>query len=166
GARGAFVNPNSYYNEYGRLDMDRPLVIKLSGTYQAPFDINISAVYTHYSGFPYPRRIRVYYLDPWYSYRTVTTQPYGEGDYREPSRDNLDLRIEKTFDFQAVKVGVFLDVFNALNSGYVDYYARTGYAGRVYYDQPGRWVPNGRFLNEVAGLTAPRVFKLSLRVSF
>jgi len=164
GARGRFSNPNYLTNQYGRLNMDRPLVIKLSGTYQAPFDINLSAIFTHYSGYPYQRYIRVYYLDPWSSYRYVNTRPFGEGDYREPSRDNMDIRIEKTFNIQSVRLGLFLDIFNALNSGYVEYYY--GYAGRVYYGQEGRWSSNSRFLNEVSGLTSPRVFKLSVRLTF
>lgn len=162
GASGAFWNPNYWTNQYGRLDMERPLVIKLSGTYQAPLDFNISFFFTHYSGYPYYRRIRVYNLDPWYSYRYVWTQP--RGTYREPSRDNLDLRVEKTFNIGPGKLGLFLDIFNVLNSGYISYYY--SYAGRVYYDQPGRWVPNGRYLNEISSLTAPRVFKISARFSF
>jgi hypothetical protein len=162
GGSGAYTNPNSYHNQYGRLNMERPVVIKLSGTYQAPLDFNISFYFTHYSGYPYERQVRVYYLDPWASYRYVTTQISGE--YREPSRDNLDLRVEKTFNIGPGKLGLFLDIFNVLNSGYVNYYH--GYAGRVYYDQPGRWASNGRFLNEISSLTAPRVFKISARFSF
>lgn len=165
GASGAFWNPNYQTNQIGRLNMERPVVIKLSGTYQAPYDINVSFFFTHYSGYPYYRRVRVYGLDPWGSFRYVWTQ--SQGTYREPSRDNLDIRLEKTFNVGPGKIGIFLDIFNALNSGYVDYYGDEGsYAGRVYYDDPGVWTPNSRYLNEVKGLTAPRVFKISARFSF
>jgi len=165
GAYGMFWNPNYWTNQYGRLNMERPLMIKLSGTYQAPGDVNISFFYTHYAGYPYYRRVRVYGLDPWYSYRYVWTQPMGT--YREPSRDNLDLRMEKTFNIGPGKLGIFLDCFNVLNTGYIEYYGDEGsYAGRVYYGQEGRWVPNGRYLNEIKELSKPRVFKLSARYSF
>jgi len=162
GGSGAFVNPNSLTNAYGRLNMDRPLVIKLSGTYQAPYGFNISAFYTYMSGYPWNRTVRVYYLDPWYSYRTVNVET--PGTRREPHRDNLDLRIEKTFNLSGIQLGFFLDIFNALNNGYISYYH--GYAGRVYANRPGRWVPNSRYLNEVSSLNNPRVFKLSARLSF
>jgi hypothetical protein len=164
GARGRFSNPNYLTNQYGRLNMDRPLVIKLSGTYQAPLGFNISAIFYHYSGYPYRRYVRVYGLDPWSSFRYVTTKPFGSDDYREPSRDNLDIRIEKIFSFEVVRLGIFLDIFNALNSGYVDYYH--GYSGRVRYGDEGYWVPNSRHLGEVSELTGPRTFKLSVRLTF
>jgi len=162
GASGQFVNPNTLTNAYGRLSMDRPLVIKLLGTYQAPYGFNFSASYTYRSGYPYNRQVRVYYLDPWSSYRTVNTDTPGTS--REPHRDNLDLRIEKSFNIGPAQFGLFIDIFNALNSGYIDYYH--GYAGRVNYGQQGRWVSNTRFLNEISQLSAPRVFKLSLRLGF
>lgn len=163
GASGAFANPNNQVNNMGRLNMERPVVIKLSGTYQAPLDINLSFYFTHYSGYPYERYIRVYALDPWSSFRYVNVN--APGTYRQPSRDNLDIRLEKTFNVGPGKIGVFLDIFNALNSGYVDYYK--GYAGRVRYTEPGTyWLANGRYLNEISELTAPRVFKISARFSF
>jgi hypothetical protein len=164
GARGRFVNPNYLTNQYGRLNMERPLVINLSGTYQAPLGFNISAIFSHYSGYPYQRYFRVYGLDPWASYRYINTLPYGTGEYREPSRDNVDIRIEKLFTWEVVRLGIFLDIFNALNSGYVDYYH--GYSGRVYYGQEGRYVEDSRHLNEIRELTGPRTFKLSVRVTF
>jgi len=165
GGTDAFWNPNSYHNQYGRLDMERPLMIKISGTYQLPYDFNLSFYFTHYSGYPYQRQIRVYRLDPWFSYCHVWTQPMGT--YREPSRDNLDLRLEKTLNIGPGKLGIFLDIFNVLNSGYIDYYGTKGsYAGRVYYGLPGRWVPNSRYLNEISELSKPRVFKISTRYSF
>lgn len=162
GGTSHFAYPTNLINDIGRLNMERPLVIKLSGTYQAPYDVNISFFFTHYSGYPYRRYVRVYGLDPWSSYRYITTQPMGT--YRRPHRDLLDIRVEKTFNFGPGKLGLFLDIFNALNEGYVSYYA--GYAGRVYYGQEGRWVPNSRNLNEVSGLSQPRVFKVSVRYSF
>jgi len=162
GASGAFWNPNYHTNQYARLNMERPLVIKLSGTYQAPYGVNLSFFFTHYSGYPSYRRIRVYYLDPWYSYRYVVTEPMGT--YRYPSRDNLDIRLEKTFQIGPGQLGIFLDIFNATNSGYVDYY--DSYAGNVYYGTPDRWAANRRYLNEISSLTAPRVFKVSVRFTF
>ena len=163
GRSGVFWNPNYWTNQYGRLNMERPVVIRASGTYQLPYDFNLSFYFTHYSGYPYERYIRVYYLDPWYSYRYVDTMP--SGTYREPSRDNLDIRLEKTLNIGPGKIGIFLDIFNALNSGYVDYYH--GYAGRVRYTEPGTyWAENSRYLNEISELSAPRVFKFSVRYTF
>lgn len=162
GGTSHFMYPNNRVNDYGRLDMERPLMIRLSGTYQAPYGFHLSFYYSYYSGYPYNRYIRVYGLDPWSSYSYVNINTPGTD--REPSRDYLDLRVEKTFDLGPGKLGLFLDIFNATNAGYVDYYH--GYAGRVRYGNPTQWIPNSRYLNEISGLTRPRVFKLSVRYSF
>jgi hypothetical protein len=157
-----FEDPNYLTNRYGRLDLDRPLVIKLAGTYTAPLGINLSFYYTHASGTPYNRIIRVNGLSAWSPQITVnTTTP---GSERLPSRDNLDIRVEKYFDLGPGRVGLFLDVFNALNSGYIDY--NFGYAGDLYYGIPGYFAANSRYLNEITGLSAPRVFKVSVRYTF
>lgn len=158
-----FMDPNYQVNRYGRLDLDRPLVIKLAGTYMVPYGINFSFYFTHYSGLPYNRNVRVYGLAPWASSATViATNP--PGTYRRPSRDNLDLRVEKSFRLGPGSLGLFLDIFNALNSGYFDY--NSDYAGDMYYGVPGVFIPNRRYLNEITGLSSPRVLKISIRYSF
>jgi len=160
---GSFMDPNSKVNNFGRLDLDRPLVIKLAGTYIAPYGINLSFYYTHYSGLPYNRTIRVYGLAPW-STDPVYINSNTPGTYRLPATDNLDLRVEKNFNIGPGQLGLFVDVFNALNSGYVYYNA--SYAGDMYYGVPGYFVPNKQYLSEISGLSRPRVVKVSVRFTF
>ncbi len=160
---GLFEDPNYLTNRFGRLDMDRPLVIKLAGTYVSPFGLVLSFYFTHASGNPYNRVIRVTGLAPWAEAQTYinTNTP---GTERLPTRDNLDLRIEKSFNLGPGKLGLFLDIFNALNSGYIGY--NNSYAGDMYYGVPGFFVPNTRYLSEITGLSGPRVFKASVRYTF
>jgi len=159
---GYFEDPNYLTNGYGRLDLDRPLVVKLAGTYTAPLGINVSFYYTHASGTPYNRVVRVNNVSSWQSQLYInTTVP---GSERLPSRDNLDLRIEKSFNLGPGRVGLFLDIFNALNSGYISY--NNSWAGDLYYGYAGYFLPNSNYLNQITGLSSPRVFKMSLRYSF
>lgn len=159
---GAFEDPNYLTNRFGRLDLDRPLIIKLAGTYTAPFGFNLSFYYTFASGTPYNRVVRVNGLAPWSAQVYInTTTP---GTERLPSRDNLDLRIEKSFNLGPGRVGLFLDIFNALNSGYISY--NNSWAGDMYYGVPGYFLPNANYLNQITGLSGPRVFKASVRYTF
>jgi len=47
-----FDNPISLINAYGRIRYDRPLNVKILGTYILPWDIVISAHFNYRSGSP------------------------------------------------------------------------------------------------------------------
>jgi len=55
GESGMFDNPNSLINAYGPLWFDRPLQIKLMGTYILPYGFVVSAYFQHLSGAPWTR---------------------------------------------------------------------------------------------------------------
>ncbi len=52
GGRSVYDNPNTLINIDGPLDLDAPVQIKLVGSYQAPYQIMVSAFYQGISGFP------------------------------------------------------------------------------------------------------------------
>jgi hypothetical protein len=126
GTTSAADSPNYFvnYNEDARLDYDRPLIIKLAGTYRFPYDFYLSFFYMHLSGTPWARSVTVF---PPASLATgedvygipVTVYLENPGTRRTKAEDNLDLRIEKEFSLsRSRKISILVDVFNALGNKY------------------------------------------------
>jgi hypothetical protein len=115
GESALFDNPNTLINSYGPLWFDRPLQIKIMGTYILPYDFIFSAYAVHQSGSPWARTIaRVYFPTGFGAQATyVTVNAETPGTQRNRSYTNMDLRLEKSFSIGAgAKVNVYLDVFN------------------------------------------------------
>jgi hypothetical protein len=111
-------DPNDWVNAGGRLSLDRPHQLKLSGTYVAPFDIYVSPVVTYYSGAPWTPTVTI-------GDATVNIEET-TGDRRFENQFNIDFRVEKAFMFQdRYRVGIIFDMFNALNDdSYTNYFSR------------------------------------------
>ena len=122
GWSGAGNNANYWVNRDGRLDMDRPLQVKLMGTAQLPYRIFLSAYYRYYSGRPWGIDASIYVDSAWMKANNLDSAYRGWGVYIEPigtRRNNaenyLDVRLEKEFvlgDFG--RLGVYLDALNVL----------------------------------------------------
>jgi hypothetical protein len=121
-----FQNPNSLVNkEGGRTANDRPLYIKLYGTFNLPLKFVASFSYLYASGAPFGRNVRVYPPAGWaaannvnriYSYTVLTEKP---GTNRYQAQSQMDFRLEKQFVLGKYgKFGVFLDVFNLLGTSF------------------------------------------------
>jgi len=155
----AFDTPNWYINREGRLDIDRPLVIKLQGTYKLPYEINLSAYFLHSSGAPYARTIGVW--APNYG-NYVTMNAETPGTRRHPSWNRLDLRIEKELILgDNSRLGFFLDVYNAFNNSYIN--ISSDFHG--YIEADGSFTPSPSW-HSVTSVSYPRVLKLGVRFSF
>jgi hypothetical protein len=113
--------PNSWVNADGSLSsLDRTHVLKLSGTYIAPFDIYISPAFTWMTGEPYD----IYYRAPGQDYSVLTKKT--DGSNRYDNQLNIDIRLEKSFIlFSKYRAGVILDIFNLTNSDYTSAYVST-----------------------------------------
>lgn len=117
GESSMFDNPNALINAYGSTDFDRPLQIRIMGTYILPYDFILSAYLQFRSGSPWNRTIaRVYFPA---SFASLVQQAYVSinaetpGSRRNPPYTNLDLRLEKSFKFGNYgKFGVYIDIFN------------------------------------------------------
>jgi hypothetical protein len=167
GFSGAFNDPNWDVNRFGRLDFDRPVQIKLQSTVLLPADFALSAFYFHFAGEPWGRQLRVYFpFDPT-TYDSsnppfVTVQAEAPGNRRYRARNNIDLRLEKTFRISTFgRLGLFLDVVNVLGENWFD-----------INEDPGGWIlADGSFVQwpvygdhyQANGL---RTFKLSARFNF
>jgi hypothetical protein len=113
-----FDNPNTLINGYGYMSYDRPLQIKIMGTYVLPLDFIVSAYFQYRSGSPWNRTIARVYFPANYMGYGVASSYYGvnaeeSGARRGPSFTNLDLRIEKEFKVSSFgRVNVYVDIFN------------------------------------------------------
>jgi hypothetical protein len=114
----SYNDPNQWINATGRLGLDRPHQIKISGTYIAPFDIFITPVFTWYSGTPWAPEVTI--GDTTFLIESV------DGSKRYDSQANLDLRLEKAFTLaERYRLGVVFDVFNLFNDDAVTGYTST-----------------------------------------
>ncbi len=162
----AFDDPNYLVNRYGRLDMDRPLLIKLQGSVMLPLDFMLSAYYFHTSGAPSGRTLRIFFPpNPQYDISNppfVDVSAEAPGERRHPSRDNLDLRIEKSFKIARIgRLGIFLDVLNVLGENWFD----------EEIDPGGLIFPDGSFVQwssfgQATAAHGLRTFKFSARFTF
>ena len=166
-----FRNANYYVNSDGDLQLSRPLLIKLFGSFTLPYGFLASFFYSQENGQPWGRTVTVVPPAAWAAANNARTWSYGinvepRGTHREKSIDIVDLRLEKEFNFGRYgRVGLFVDVFNLL--GYTEIF--------VTENPGGTWKPADA--NTSAGSYSPgwtgitghrgtRIFKFSVRYSF
>lgn len=164
----AFDTPNWLINRYGRLQYDRPIIIKIQGSVMLPLEFIMSGYYSYYSGIPWGRTVRVQVPNDLTTFEypgafvetTIMTEPPGTRRYH--ARNNLDLRIEKTLkiaDFG--RLGIFLDVLNVF--GEKGYEINQDLGGIIYADgRFQRWPNYGQF----TGIYGLRTYKVSIRFKF
>lgn len=145
---------NSLINAYGELTNSRRHEIKAYFTYRVPVvDVMVGGNYTGLSGRPFTPNF-VYgssLLNVGGSARrTILLQP--RGSERNDFIHNVDLRLEKVFNIQGNRFGVYADTINLLNangvtarqaryptSGGIAYKAPTGIQGARQITFGGRW---------------------------
>jgi hypothetical protein len=103
-------------NAEGRMENDRTHEFKLFGNYQIPvIELSVGAYYRALSGRTYTPIINV--SGSTLSYPgTISPRLESRGSRRYPSQQTVDLRLEKRFNFDVHRVGVFLDIANVFNN--------------------------------------------------
>jgi hypothetical protein len=107
-------NPNDYVNlnEDSRLVMDRPVNFRLQFVYQLPGEVTAAFNFTHQSGKPWGRQIRVPGLG-------IPSTIYAEaldGERRLADWNVLDVRLQKAVNLgEGVDVAFFGDILNLTN---------------------------------------------------
>jgi hypothetical protein len=147
--------PNFYTNREGRINIDRPLIIKLMGTVTLPFDILFSGFYHHFSGSAWERTAQIRpptsFTTATGTYRwyyTVNLEP--AGSRRNPSQDLLDFRLEKQFKIgDRFRIGAYIDAFNVLGWKHV-------YVGR---DDILQYNPTAENTSEPQNVTLESTYK-------
>jgi len=175
GYTNAADSPNYFINlpENSRLDIDRPLAIKLMGTYRFPYSFFFSFYYTHMSGIPWARKITIAPSELWTQQKNVFRSYVNvfletPGIRRKKAFDNLDIRIEKELILKRFgKLRAIVDIFNVLGNKYRS----------INQNDGGYWFPNDEntaqgirvlypYYKKITSLSGVRIFRLSFVVSF
>ncbi len=139
-----FSNANSFVNTYGELPNSRPILIKLYGTINLPYQFMFSFFYLHADGSPWGRTVTVRPPAEWAAANNVASASYSiyvekPGTRRNEAADSLDLRLEKDFKLGPGRLGAYVNVFNLLGA----------YTLTVAKNPGGTWMPDD--VNTTAG---------------
>lgn len=119
-------SPNALVNisQSSALDLDRPVVARVMGTYQLPWDIYFSAFFSYQSGAPWARTVTIVPPDSWLEDNQAQNLPatiYLEspGSRRGPDFKKLDIRLEKSLKLNSgTSLNLGLDILNVFGQKY------------------------------------------------
>ncbi|MBI2222090.1 MAG: TonB-dependent receptor [Acidobacteria bacterium] len=118
---GQFETPNGIVvNSGGRTAFDRRHEVKLFASYQIPkAEVLLSGYVRYLSGAPYTAvsRLSGGRFFNWPSSLTINIEPLASN--MNDSNTNVDLRLEKVFDFGIHRFGIYADLENAFNTAVV-----------------------------------------------
>ncbi len=124
-------------------------LVKVSGVYTFPWEINAAGFYNARQGYPWRQTIQ----SPSRANRAGIVQilldPVGE--LRYPTLQTVDLRVDKTFRFAQLRIIPSMDVFNV---------------GNVNTVLARRLTQNASTANQVSNIVAPRVIRFGVRVTW
>jgi hypothetical protein len=92
---------------------DQTHILTLVGSYKLPYGFQVGLRFRYVTGNPYTPVTRAYYDVNSYAYVPVYGAPYSG---RLPAFNQLDVRVDKTFAFDAWKLTLYLDVQNVYDS--------------------------------------------------
>jgi hypothetical protein len=165
------LTPNTFTNiaATDRLLQDRPLVLKLAGTYRFPWDIYASFLFKMQSGGTWGRTVTVIPPSAWAAANGAKVTPItvyleSPGSRRYDAWKTLDLRLEKDFlRAGRSRITVSADVFNLLGEKY-----RT-----LDLNDGGTWAPadagastGTRILSGTYGTLTPYLGTRTIRLNF
>jgi hypothetical protein len=166
---------NWFVNQEGRPKDDRPLVIKLFGTFKLPYGIISSFFYNYYNGQPWQRTVKITppaawamanNVDPYTSYSVNLETP---GVRRYYTYQNCDFRLEKIFSLGRIgQLGAYVDIFNLLGQSYVNVTENPGGTWLPMDNNTisGKYTPSGSYKRITSISNISRVLRLSIRYSF
>jgi hypothetical protein len=119
-------SPNSLVNisQNSALDLERPVVARVMGTYQLPWDIYFSAFFSYQSGAPWARTVTIVPPDSWLEDNQAQNLPatiYLEspGSRRWPDFKRLGIRLEKSLKLNSgTSLNFGLDILNVFGQKY------------------------------------------------
>jgi hypothetical protein len=133
----------------GNVYVNAKWLFKLSGLYELPFKVNVSAFYNARQGYPFEQGI----LSPTRQRGTGTVFVLLDqvGERRLPNYHNLDFHVERPVTLMSVRFTPSLDVFNVANADTV---------------QAIRGTQNATNANQIQAIVAPRVLRFGVRVNW
>jgi hypothetical protein len=133
----------------GNVYVNAKWLFKLSGMYQLPAEVNVSAFYNTRQGYPFER------------FETGLSRPGGAGipsvlldgvgESRLPTYQNLDFHVERPIKAGTVRLVPAIDLFNIFNAN---------------TEQAIRGTQNSSNANAIQAIVAPRVARFGVRVNW
>jgi len=176
GFSSAADNPNFLLvnlPEDSRLDLDRPLALKLMGTYKFPYDFFASFYYNYMSGAPLTRSVTIIPPDSWIQGNNAYSEPATvllekPGERRTEPYSNLDLRIEKEFRLAGSgRISMYVDILNAVGKKY-SFTSKND--GGFWFPDAENTTQGTRVLSEnykkITSLSGTRMIRLGLNLRF
>ncbi len=157
-------NPNQTIapNAKGRGANDQPHAIKIIGSYQGPYHVNVGVNYQGLSGLPYDRTFRATLTQ---GATTVRAEP--RGAYRADFLNLLSLKVDKTFDLHThARVSAFLELHNVTNTNAAQGSLGTltqAFASQAAFDAAKATTS---YFGRVQEIVAPRIVKLGVKYTF
>jgi len=108
-----YWDPNNQINIEGKSIISIPHTLKIQGTYIFPLDIILSVYYTYHDGTNWSRLSNILPINQ--TGMRVLTEP--TGSRRLPATNNLDIRLEKSFQIDRYRIRFWVDAFNLFNQG-------------------------------------------------
>ncbi len=156
GSGGLYNNPNNHVNAEGKDENERTHVLKASGMYRLPFDINVGFFANLRSGFRTTRTVSAKALGLKLSQGDAAVNAESRGSYKMPTRFTLDIKVEKVFRIGKFNLRGFVDIFNVFNeSTKIRTWRNSSTAGG---SNPQLW--------EMTAIAAPRIFRLGAKFEF
>jgi hypothetical protein len=133
----------------GNVYVNAKWLFKISGMYQAPGGVNVSAFYNARQGYPFERFVQGPSRPNGAGIPIVVLDPIG--DSRLPNYQNLDFHVERPIRAGTVRFVPSLDVFNVNNSNTI---------------QAIRGTQNAANANQIQAILAPRVVRFGIKFSW
>jgi carboxypeptidase family protein/TonB-dependent receptor-like protein len=133
----------------GNVYVNAKWLFKLSGLYQLPGDVNISAFYNAREGYPFERFVQTPSRPNGAGTATVLIEP--PGDSRLPNYQNLDFHVERPVKVGSVRFVPNMDIFNVFNKN---------------TPQAIRGTQTANNANFIQAILAPRVARFGVRVNW
>jgi hypothetical protein len=133
----------------GNIYVNAKWLFKLSGMYQAPAGINVSAFYNARQGYPQEISVQTPTRANGGGQIDVLLNPVGET--RLPNYQNLDFHVERPVRVQTLRFVPSLDIFNVANSNII---------------QAIRSRENAANANQIQAIVAPRVIRFGIKFNW
>jgi len=147
---------NGYQYDYltsgsgiGNVFINSKYLFKLSGMYQLPAGVNVSAFYNARQGYPYERGVQSPTRANGVGTVVVLLDPVGTN--RLPTFQNLDFHVERPVHLGTANFIPSIDIFNLTNNNTV---------------QAIRGTQNASNANNIQATVAPRVLRFGIRVNW
>ena len=133
----------------GNVFVNAKWLYKISGMYQLPAAVNVSAFYNARQGYPFERTV----TSPSRANGAGTASLLIDniGDSRLPTYQNLDFHVERPIKVGTIRIVPGIDAFNVFNSN---------------TEQAIRGAQNSSNANFIQAVTAPRVLRFGIRVNW